>query len=109
LIVGLVVAVTTTACSTMDDVKISNPCDGAVTVLIDHLEPDGTGGPTYVAATWDALVGPDEVAVVAGIVNMGSDDLVSLYVDISGWNTGLTRSELRDRGGLITLPPEACP
>jgi hypothetical protein len=108
LIAGLAIAVTATACSTMDDVKVSHLCDGPVTVLIDHLQVDDAGS-RYVAQTWDALAGPGEISVVAGIVNMGSEDLVALKVDISGWQTELARRELRDRDGLIMLPPGACP
>lgn len=56
-----------------------------------------------------ATVAPNGVTVVTGIVNMDADDLVHLTVDASGWETELTRAELRDRDGLITLPQEACP
>jgi hypothetical protein len=108
LIVGFVVVITAAGCSTMDDVKVSHSCDGPVTVLIDQIQVDGVGS-RYVAETWSEVTGPDGASVVAGIVNMGSEDLVALYVDISGWRTALTRSELRERDGLITLPLEACP
>ena len=108
LIVGVGLALVTAGCSTMDDVTISHPCDGPVTVLIDHLEPDGSGSPTYVAGTWNTVGSPGETSMVAGIVNLGAEDLVALYVDISGWELELTRTQLRERTASSRFP-EACP
>jgi len=101
----------TTACSTMDDVKVSHECAGAVTVFVAHLQP-GTfsdGSPGYLAKTWNEVVPPNEATVVASIVNMAADDLVRVAVEAAGWEIEHTRSELRDHDGLITLPLEACP
>lgn len=109
IVAAMALSVLAAGCSTMDDVKVSHPCDGPVTVFINHLQTGSDGPPRYVAQTWTEVVATDEVSVVAGIVNLGANDLVRLVVDISGWDVEITRAQLRDRDGLITLPPEACP
>ena len=102
---SFVLAVAAAGCSTMDDVKVSHACEDSVSVTVAHI----IASPGYTDRMNQATVAPDEVTTVTGIVNMSGDDLVSLTVDASGWETELTRAELRDRDGLITLPAEACP
>ncbi len=112
LIVGLVITATATACSTMDDVKVSHPCDGPVTVILYHLQAGGTfsdGSPGYLGKSWKEVAPPDKVTVIAGLVNLGADDRIEVVIDVSGWEVEFTRAEFHDRDGLITLPPEACP
>lgn len=102
---SVVLALTAAGCSTMDNVNVSHACDDPVSVTVLHI----IGSPGFTDRVDQATVAPNEVTTVTGIVNMSGDDLVHLTVDASGWMTELTRSELRDRDGLITLPTEACP
>ncbi|NNC91962.1 MAG: hypothetical protein HKN80_05680 [Acidimicrobiia bacterium] len=100
--VGLALALT--GCSTMDDVKVSHSCDTPVSVTVARVASPGSTDQVD-----QAIVAPSEVTVVTGFINMNADDIVHLTADGSGWEIELTRSELRDRDGVITLPPEACP
>ena len=112
LIVGFVIVITVAGCSTMDDVKVSHPCDGPLTVVIAHLQGGGTlsdGSSAYLGKLWTEEAPPNEVSTLAGIVNLGADDLVRVTAHVTGWQSTLTRTEFRDMNGVVTLPPEACP
>jgi hypothetical protein len=108
----LALVVVGAGCSTMDDVKVSHPCDEELTVTLYHLQAGGTvsdGSPGYLGKGWTEPAPPNDVTRIAGLVNMGADDFVQVIIHGSGWEIDLTRSELRDLDGLITLPSEACP
>ncbi|MBT8216300.1 MAG: hypothetical protein HKN74_08825 [Acidimicrobiia bacterium] len=106
-------ALVLSACSTMDDVAVVHGCPASVRIITAHLQPGvafvgGEAETAYRGKLWSETVPPDQVTRLAGIVNMGPDDLVRVSTDFD-WERTLTRSELRDLDVPIELPPEACP
>jgi len=101
------------ACSTMDDIEVVHGCPSPVRIIVAHLQPGVAfvGGETetaYRAKLWSETVPPEQVTRLAGIVNLGPDDLVRVSTDFD-WELTLTRSELRNLDAPIELPSEACP
>ena len=110
---AIALALVMTACSTMDDVEVVHACPTPVRIILAHLQPGVAfvGGETetaYRAKLWSETVPPDLTTRLAGIINMGQDDLVRVSTD-ADWERTLTRTELRDLDAPIELPPEACP
>ena len=101
------------ACSTMEDVEVVHRCSAPVRIITAHLQPgvrsvgDETE-PAYRARLWSETVPPDLVTRLAGVANMGPDDLVRISTD-ADWERTFTRAELRHLNTPVELPPEACP
>jgi hypothetical protein len=100
----LIVCCVLTACSTMDDVNVSHPCSTPISVSVAHIQASGA-----VTAGGAAVADPGVVTTVAGIINLGGDDLVEVTATSTGWITQVTRAELRSQDHVVALPAEACP
>lgn len=101
---ALWLATTLASCSTMDEVTVIHHCGAPVTVTVTHLS-GGPGPP-------EAYVKPVPTGIptlVAGIINLGGDDLLLIDAGPTVWELLLSGDQLRDLDGPLTIPSEACP
>lgn len=101
---SVIVAMGLTACSTMDEVTVVHACGVPVTVTVTHLA-GGSGPPEGYVKT----VPTGTPTLVAGLINLGGDDLLLIDAGPTVWELLLSGSQLRDLDGPVTIPPEACP